>query len=143
MKIGALLGDVIRSLFKAPATEKYPIEKRPAPEDYRGKLVFNPEKCTGCMLCMKDCPSDAIELMVVDKVNKKFVMRYHADKCVYCSQCVVNCRFKCLDMSNNQWELASTGKVPFEVNYGRDEDVQFLLDRAAKVGTGEGECGAA
>lgn len=140
MKIGAMLSDVVQSLFKSPATQKYPFVKKPAPQDFRGKLVWDPEKCTGCQLCVKDCPANAIELVVLDKVNKRFVMRYHADRCIYCSQCVLNCRFKCLNMSNEQWELAATQKTPFEVYYGRDEDVQFLLDKAAKEGTGEPGC---
>lgn len=135
--IGAMLGDVLRSLFKKPATERYPFEKKPAPERYRGKLVWDPAKCTGCQLCVKDCPSDAIELVVLDKVSKKFVLRYHPDRCTYCAQCVVNCRFKCLEMSNEQWELASTRKEPFTVYYGKDEDVQFLLDRLARESSGE------
>ena len=140
MGIGAMIGDVVRSLFKKPATEFYPFVKTDAPERYRGKLVYNPEKCSGCMLCIKDCPSDAIELITVDKVNKRFVMRYHADKCVYCSQCVQNCRFNCLEMSNDQWELASTNREAFEVNYGRDEDIEFLLSRAARPGEDEPSC---
>jgi len=137
MKIGAMFKDIAGSLFKKPVTELYPYVKKDAPEKFRGALVWDPEKCTGCMLCMKDCPANGIELIVLDRANKRFVMRYNADKCVYCSQCVVNCRFNCLSMSDNQWELASVSKEPFEVYYGRDEDVQFLLDQAAKDGTGQ------
>jgi formate hydrogenlyase subunit 6/NADH:ubiquinone oxidoreductase subunit I len=140
MKIGAMLSDIFQSMFKRPATEMYPFVRKSAPEDLHGKLIWDPAKCSGCQLCIKDCPSNAIELVVLDKVNKKFVMRYHADRCIYCSQCVLNCRFKCLSMSNDQWELASTTKQPFEVYYGKDEDVQFLLDEAAKVGTGDSNC---
>ena len=81
------------------------------------------------MLCVKDCPSDAIELITIDKVAKKFVMRYHADRCTYCAQCVLSCRFKCLEMSSEDWELASANKQPFEVYYGREEDVAFLLEK--------------
>jgi formate hydrogenlyase subunit 6/NADH:ubiquinone oxidoreductase subunit I len=135
--IGAMIGDVAGSLFKRPATENYPYERKLAPEDLRGALFWEPAKCTGCMLCIKDCPANAIELIVLDKVNKKFVMRYHSDRCVYCAQCVQNCRFKCLSMSNEQWELASTGKKAFTVYYGRDEDVDVLLEKAAKAGIEE------
>ncbi len=140
MSVGALLGEVIKSLFKKPATEKYPFVKYKTPERLRGSLTYDPIKCSGCQLCIKDCPSNAIELITVDKVNKKFVMRYHLDRCVYCSQCVENCRFKCLSMSNEQWELASTSKAAFEVNYGREEDIEFLLSNVAQPGINEPPC---
>jgi ech hydrogenase subunit F len=135
MTIGSMLGDILKSFFKKPITEKYPFVKTAAPANLRGKLVWDPEKCSGCMLCIKDCPSDAIELITIDKANKKFVMRYNIDRCTFCAQCVVNCRFNCIDMSEEQWELASTSKEPFEVYYGRDEDIQFLLEKAARGDT--------
>lgn len=140
MTIGSMLGDVVKSFFQKPVTEKYPFVRKEAPENLRGKLIWNPEKCIGCMLCVKDCPSNALDLIVLDKVNKRFVMKYNIDRCAYCAQCVVNCRFGCLSMSDEQWELASNKKESFEVYYGRDEDVKFLLDKAAR-GEAEEPCG--
>jgi hypothetical protein len=43
-------------------------------------------------------------------------------------------------MSSEMWELASTKKEPFTVYYGKDEDVNFLLEKMAKDNAGEGEC---
>ncbi len=131
-RFAAMLNDIVESLFKRPFTEKYPFERRPAPERLRGKLTWNPEGCTGCGLCSKDCPSNAIELITIDKKAKRFVVEYHADRCTYCAQCVQNCRFECLSMSHDQWELAALNKEPFTVYYGRDEDVQAILARFAK-----------
>ena len=139
MKIGVMLSDVTHSLFKKPVTEQYPTIRREAPERFRGKLLFDPTKCTGCQLCVKDCPSYAIELITADKVKKHFVLYYHADRCTFCSQCVVNCRPQCLVLSNTQWELASTTKEPFTVYYGRDEDIAALLEKAGQPGPGGAE----
>ncbi|MEN6408362.1 MAG: hydrogenase maturation protease [Anaerolineaceae bacterium] len=129
MKIGAMLGDVTRSLFKKPVTELYPFERKPAPEHLRGKLIWNPEKCTGCQLCVKDCPSNAIELFTIDKAAKRFVMRYHTDRCTFCAQCVQNCRFNCLELSSEQWELASATKEVFDIHYGADEEIWVAMLR--------------
>jgi len=129
MSIGTMFGEIVSSLFKKPVTERYPFKRYPSPLRLRGKLVYNPEKCTGCQLCVKDCPADALELLVVDKVAKRFVLRYHVDRCTYCSQCVESCRFHCLDLSPDEWELAAVSKQPFTVDYGREEDVQAILAR--------------
>jgi len=131
MKFAAMFKDVLGSMLRRPVTERYPFEKRPAPDRLRGQLIWTPDKCTGCCLCQKDCPSDAIELITIDKKAKRFVMRYHADRCTYCAQCVQNCRFGCLNMSATQYELAALSREPFEVYYGRDEDLAALKARTA------------
>ncbi len=129
MRIGTMFNDVLRSFFRAPVTEQYPFERKPAPERLRGKLEWDPSRCSGCGLCAKDCPSNAIEIIILDRASKRFVMRYHEDRCTYCSQCVQSCRFKCIDLSNSQWEMASLNKEAFEVFYGKEVDVDEFLDR--------------
>ncbi|HUF39671.1 MAG TPA: 4Fe-4S binding protein [Anaerolineales bacterium] len=132
MRIGTMLRDVIRSIFQRPATDRYPYERRPPPERLRGKLVWDPAKCTGCCLCGKECPSNSLELITLDKANKRFVMRYHVDRCAFCEQCVLNCRFGCLEMSNEAWELASLDKAAFTVHYGDETDVESVLEKLAQ-----------
>ncbi|MDD5368563.1 MAG: 4Fe-4S dicluster domain-containing protein [Anaerolineaceae bacterium] len=127
MKIGAMFGDVFQSLFKQPVTERYPFERHPTPERLRGEFQYDPSKCTGCQLCVKDCPSEAIELITLDRVAKRFVMRYHVDRCTFCAQCVQSCRFKCIRLSSEQWELAALSKDAFVVYYGKEEDIEAFL----------------
>lgn len=129
MRIGAMLGELLRHIFRKPATVNYPFEQPPVPQRLRGILRYHPEKCTGCQLCMKDCPANAIEILTVDKPNKRFIMRFHADRCTYCSQCVFNCRFNCLEMSNEEWERAALRREPFTVMYGREGDLKEFLKK--------------
>ncbi len=126
MRLGAMLGDIGRSLFKKPVTEMYPFERKPAPERLRGKLLFDPDKCTGCKICVRDCPANALELIVIDKAAKRFVLRFHSDRCTFCAQCVFSCNFDTLSLSHEAWELAALSKEPFAVACGRPEDVAAM-----------------
>jgi NAD(P)H-quinone oxidoreductase subunit I len=138
MKIGAMIGDTVRSLFRRPVTRPYPTVREDAPERLRGKLLWDAEKCTGCSLCVKDCPAQAIEIVMVDKADKRFVVHYHLDRCTFCSQCVVSCRTGALTMSNDDWELADTDKARFTLCYGDEADVARLAGLAeASAGASE------
>jgi NAD(P)H-quinone oxidoreductase subunit I len=131
MRLGAMLGEVLRSLFRRPVTQNYPFERRAAPEHLRGVLRWNPKKCTGCCLCVKDCPAQAIELITLDKAKKRFALRYHMDRCTFCAQCVQSCRFGCIEMAPEQWELAALNKESFTIYYGEVADVESALARLA------------
>lgn len=113
MKLGAMWRDVSVSLFRRPATERYPFERRKAPQRLRGLLRWRLDKCTGCGLCAQDCPAGALEVTMLDKQAKRFTIAYHVDRCTFCAQCVHSCRHGCLSMSDDQWELAALNKEPF------------------------------
>ncbi len=131
MKLGSMFKDVAEAVFSKPATQPYPFVRTPAPTRLRGKLEWDPKKCTGCTLCTRDCPADAIELVVNDKQNKVFVMRYSVDQCIYCGQCVMNCRQKSIELSNEDWELAELGRDGFTIYYGDEVNVKKYLEAKA------------
>ena len=131
MKLGIMFQDIFESFFKKSATQLYPVERVAPPERYRGVLSYDPSLCTGCRLCVKDCPSNALELVILDRAAKQYVVKYHMDRCIYCGQCMVNCKFNCIDMSNQDWEHAALNK-DFMVYYGRDEDIAKHLENSAQ-----------
>lgn len=135
MKIGSMFKEIVVSFFSPPVTENYPFEKPKTANRFRGKLSFDSSKCTGCNLCSKDCPANAIEIIIIDRAAKRFVARYNVDRCIYCAQCIQSCKFKCLDLSKDDWELAALQKGLFEVNYGKEKDIAALLERFAQPKT--------
>lgn len=136
MKLATMLKDVGVSLFRRPVTERYPFTRQPTPARLRGQLQYHPEKCTGCELCVMDCPAGAIELIVLDKKAKRFVLRYYVDRCTFCAQCVQSCRHGCLEMSDSDWELAALGREAFTLYFGEDENVGEVLAGSAQPGAG-------
>jgi formate hydrogenlyase subunit 6/NADH:ubiquinone oxidoreductase subunit I len=134
MSIGTMFQDIVESFFKKSATQLYPVERSTPPQRYRGVLSYSPSACTGCGLCVKDCPSDAIELIILDRAAKRYVVKYHMDRCIYCGQCVVNCKFKCINMSHDEWEHAALDKN-FMVYYGRDEDIAKYVENLTSQAT--------
>ena len=128
MRLGTMLSDVTRALFQEPVTEKYPFERTDAPLRYRGRLDWNPESCVGCQLCVKDCPSSALELVILDRKAKRFVLTYHMDRCTFCAQCVHSCRQGSISLCCDEWELAATSKEPFTLRFGDAEDVRLVLE---------------
>ncbi len=53
------------------------------------------EKCTGCALCIKACPFDAIRL-----VHKKAII--DLDKCNLCGACVPSCKLKAILLEKSE-----------------------------------------
>ena len=129
MRLAVLLREALRGLQRRPATVRYPRE-RPAPSPkQRGLLQWSPGACTGCGLCVKDCPAGALELITLDKAAKRFVLHYDAARCVYCGQCGLSCRFHCLTLAPEQWELAGPTKAALEHYYGRPDDVAAVAGK--------------
>jgi formate hydrogenlyase subunit 6/NADH:ubiquinone oxidoreductase subunit I len=99
MKPGKITNVVVRSLFRKPVTSRYPAEKLEMPDKFRGKLRFYPERCIGCKLCMRDCPTNAITIKKVGE--KEFVAELDLGKCIYCAQCVDSCLKKALETTKD------------------------------------------
>jgi len=121
IKIGSMWKDVTKSLFVRPATERYPYEKTAAPQRLRGILAWDYATCTGCTLCQRDCPAEAIEVEVIDRKAKQFNFTYYADRCTFCAQCVHSCRVGALEMSHDTWELADLSLEAFHFSWRSPE----------------------
>jgi formate hydrogenlyase subunit 6/NADH:ubiquinone oxidoreductase subunit I len=99
-----MAGEVLRHAAMQPATVLYPVVPAEMPENFRGKIVFLAERCSGCNLCVKDCPSGAIAINKVG--NKRFEAVFDLDRCIYCAQCVDSCNRDAL-AATKEFELAA------------------------------------
>ncbi len=95
-----ILPVALKTLFKKPATEKYPKKKRELPEDYRGKPTLDTNLCIRCWNCVRACPVRAISV----KKETKFPS-IDLGTCIYCGECAEACPTKAIVMSKD-FELA-------------------------------------
>jgi formate hydrogenlyase subunit 6/NADH:ubiquinone oxidoreductase subunit I len=116
MKIAAFLPELIRHLFKKPATVDYPFKKLEVPKDFRGTPILKPELCIACKACVRDCPAEAIEILTENEAEKKYKMIIHNDRCVHCAQCVESCPTDALFM-NQEYELAAFDRHTLKASY--------------------------
>lgn len=109
-----MLSMVFGSQFKKPNTVLYPFVKPEVVDRFRAKLKFDQEKCIGCKICMRDCPSFAIEIFKVSETEKIFQAVVRLDRCIYCGQCVDSCPKDALEQTKN-FELAHFNRESLKV----------------------------
>jgi len=110
----SMIREVLRNLFRRPATIEYPKKPTPVEPDARGRHYVDLRKCIGCSLCAVDCPSKSItmkplppELREKAKQNRRGlypVINYM--NCIYCYRCVSICPVKAY-VTTSEYQLAS------------------------------------
>jgi formate hydrogenlyase subunit 6/NADH:ubiquinone oxidoreductase subunit I len=115
MKIpGRMAKEVLRHSVKPPATLNYPYVKPEMPDNFRGKIVFDTDKCIGCKICVRDCPAMAIKITPAGE--KKFEAEFYLDRCIYCAQCVDSCPKNAL-LNTKEYELAQIDRKNHRITF--------------------------
>ena len=98
------------SLFKKPATVRYPYEKRDIPTLFphmRGHVVNDVEVCIMCGMCARVCPLDNIRLKDGSPV--------WGSSCTHCMACINRCPMEAIEYgkrSQGKPRYVCTRKAP-------------------------------
>ncbi|MBP1927509.1 formate hydrogenlyase subunit 6/NADH:ubiquinone oxidoreductase subunit I [Methanolinea mesophila] len=81
------------TLFRRPATRRYPAVAAKQMPLSRGHVTIDESRCISCGMCMRKCPAEAI---CVEKEEKTW--KIDRLRCVVCNCCVEVCPVHCLFM---------------------------------------------
>jgi len=103
----AKLKEAIICFGAGRVTLKYPFEPVKVPPKFRGKIEFDPRKCTGCGGCANVCPPRCIVIEDLGEVSR---IVFHLDRCIQCARCYEVCPENAV-WSTDQFETATPDKA--------------------------------
>jgi ech hydrogenase subunit F len=105
MSITAISKLILKTLFRKPATRRYPAVKRDLYARTRGHIRIDIDACIFCGMCSRKCPTKAL---AVSKDERSWTM--DRLRCIICGYCTEVCPKKCLYMENAA-SAPATGKA--------------------------------
>ncbi len=127
-------------LFKKKATIRYPEEKRPMSEVFRGLHILKrdekgAERCTACGLCALACPAEAITMTAAERKpsekhlyrEEKYAAVYEINmlRCIFCGLCEEACPKEAIFLQNDVMAPSSFEREDFI--FGKNKLVEPFL----------------
>lgn len=97
-------------------------------------IVVNEERCTGCTLCVADCPYDALEMVPrEDDTKYRQLAVLQDDRCVSCGVCIGSCPTEALTLGEAPAE-ALWDEVRRQATIGDSPRIILTCERHAMQG---------
>ena len=120
--------ELIKNIIRKPVTLRFPYEKEKPHDTMRARVSWNIEKCVGCSLCVKICPSNAIKL---EGRKREAEIIYKIGFCIFCGECVDICPTKAI-YTTKDFELVYTKKRELETEYRRINEKNKQINKKEK-----------
>ena len=100
--------EAISKLFSKTSCAMYPAVPSEAAPNYRGRLVYHPDKCINCGMCERVCSGNAIT-KVIEKVEEgdKVTMTFDLGSCTFCATCADFCSRNAIEFSGDYHMIAT------------------------------------
>jgi len=100
--------EAIKGLFSKPSTAMYPAKPSTAAENYRGRIVFHPERCINCMMCERVCSGHAITHTIEKTEEGERITRtFYLGSCTFCATCMDFCNDNAIEFSRDYHMIAT------------------------------------
>jgi len=136
-KAAAMLPELLKNFFSRPDTVKYPFEKLTPTPEFRGRMVWEADKCIGCQACVRDCPTGVIDIVKAAPDVKKFNATYRMYLCIFCGQCVDSCPVHCIHWTS-AFELAADKRQTIQYDCSA-EGIELARKQAAEKAAAKAE----
>jgi len=101
------LKKMFKTTFHRPVTIMYPYEKEWVPDNYRGRPGLIYERCIGCGICRRMCPTKCITIIDSDDNGKKVLRpQVNLGRCMMCGYCAEYCPVNAMIVTPD-YELAA------------------------------------
>ena len=97
-------------------------------------VTLDPDKCRGCVTCMKRCPTEAIRVR-----GGKASVAY--ERCIGCGECIRLCRYHAKKPSHDSWDTLDDFKYKialvapsFYGQFNNLEDIDTVLNGLLAIG---------
>ncbi|RJS93444.1 4Fe-4S dicluster domain-containing protein [Candidatus Bathyarchaeota archaeon] len=111
----AMENELFRNLKQKPVTLQFPYEREEPVEGVRAKVSWNIDKCVGCLLCVRVCPGNAIEIL---GRGRKAEIKYNIGRCLFCGECVDVCPTKAI-YTTKEFELVFNSQREMIIHFKR------------------------
>ena len=138
-RFGQVLFTANRAKRKLHLVDEYPEVPAKVFPRFRGRPQLTRDAegellCTCCMLCVKICPTNAIQIVAGKKEGRKqripISYDFEMERCVFCGFCAESCNFDALIL-NHQFELAVYNREDLALGLGGDFQA---IDKPSPVG---------
>ena len=102
------LKEAVNGLFSKSSCAMYPAVPSEAAPNYRGRIVYHPDKCINCMLCERVCSGNAIT-HTVEKTEEgdKITRTFYLGSCTFCATCMDFCGHGAIEFTRDYHMIAT------------------------------------